>query len=52
MQSERTNHNRLLIIANKVRVAGGVGVGGCGNEVMDIKYIITHDVMSTGCYKV
>ena len=38
MKSEReTNHKRLLIIGNKLRVAGGKGKGGWDNWVMDIK---------------
>ena len=33
-----TNHERLLTLRNKLRVAGGeVGVGGWGNWVMSIK---------------
>ena len=37
MKSEReTNHKRLLIIGNKLRVTGGKG--GKGSLVMDIKY--------------
>ena len=38
MKSEReTNHKRLLIIGNKLRVAGGNGGGGWGGWVMGIK---------------
>ena len=38
MKSERkTNHKRLLIIGNKLKVAGGEVVGGWGNWVMDMK---------------
>jgi len=38
MKSEReTNHKRLLIIGNRLRVARGEGSGGWGNWVMDIK---------------
>ena len=49
MKSEReTNHKRLLIIGNKLRVAGGEGARGMGYWMMDIKGAI--DVMMTGCY--
>ena len=38
MKSKRkTNHKRLLTIGNKLRVAGGVGVGVWGSWVMGIK---------------
>ena len=38
MKSEReTNHKRLLIIGNTLRVAGGERDVGMGNWVMDIK---------------
>ena len=38
MKLEReTNHNRLLTIGNKLRVAGGEGVGERGDWVIDIK---------------
>ena len=47
MKSEReTNHKRLLIIGNELRIAGGNVGGGWDNWVMDIE---AHDVMSTGC---
>ena len=37
-KSEReTNHERLWIPGNKLRVSEGRGVGGWGNWVMDIK---------------
>ena len=37
MRPEReTNHKRLLILGNKLRVAGGEGRGGWGNWVVDI----------------
>ena len=48
MKSKReVNHKRLLIIGNKVRVTGGVGMGGWGNWVI-VRW--ARDVMSTGCY--
>ena len=38
MKPERErNHKRLLIIENKLMVAGGAGVEGWGNWVMGIK---------------
>ena len=38
MKSEReTNHKRLLIRGNKLRIVGGKEVGGWGTWVMDIK---------------
>ena len=37
MKPEReTNHKRLLITGNKLRVAGREGGGGMGNWVMDV----------------
>ena len=50
MKSEReTNHKRLLIIGNKLRVTGGEVDRGWGNWVMNIKEI-TYDIMSTVWY--
>ena len=38
MKSEtETNYERLLVIGNKLRVAGGEGGGGWGNRVMGFK---------------
>ena len=47
--SEReTNHERLLTLGHKLRVAGGEEGVGCGNWMMGIKEGTAG--MSTGCY--